>query len=181
MPALYEIIFSDRPDEPVKWSAFKVFFYRYPDEDSEFRVSVTVGWCEVCEGLAAVEWLKDPEKLRTDYSRLCDRSSDEVKELLVFNAKMSASMGLPASTEQDEDYYATQLENARLDLAFREARRSLPRCLHCGTTRIFISDDNGLMAVPGGDTAKVSIVGMNSGRFPMFFYDSEGRKLLEPE
>ena len=131
MPALYLITFSDRPDEPVQWSYPEGYSYPYPNEESEFTVHVTVGWCEACEGLVAVENFENAEELRNDYVRLSDRTSPEAKEA----SNLSAKIGMPPNPEQDEEYYAARLEEARLRLAFREARKSSPRCLHCGTTR----------------------------------------------
>ena len=172
MPAMYEVTFSDRDNEIVKWFNARGFYYRMGD-GSELVVHPEPAWCCDCNKLMDAETIEPVDALRKSWELLCDRSSPKAQRVLT----MMDDMGFPEDREEKEKRYQDNVTHAEKRMRWRESRKSDPKCLHCGSDDLRFPNQQEIVEVPGRGTARVHLTGMCSTDFLMWYYDPEGHRV----
>lgn len=148
---------ADR-SEFVAFSAF--LEYRLPD-GSLLMVDQQPAWCPACGQFVLAERLSEVAELEAMLAAVKDQEPETVRRLAVFSR-----------SAEDEVAELTRR------LAWRRGRRSLARCLHCGSDQIVAIPTGGEFAHPDtGERMSVVSSGFASMERLVAEFSPEGIKL----
>lgn len=168
MPALYRLTFL--PDGSTRdFCGSRGNYYRLTD-GSEIELRSWPVWCVRCGDVTHGERLESVEEIDRKIARL-ERLADEIRR------EMSRPPP-PAPGARGDRFEREQIGQLRQRRAWRERRRTPPRCLVCGSTGI-VSLEGGRAVHAGRGTVVCQIVGMCSTSDNMWYFTSEGERIVD--
>lgn len=165
--------------------------------DAELDVSCDAAWCSWCQQIVPAEYIPTVEDLIERVSNLKRQLRNRRRELAEAKRLLDSTLMLDArvlrGANLDVERTQRQVSDAKAELAWRQSRRSPPRCLRCGSITIQKLDSLGSTRHPAGlgmircvGRSHVSTIQFIDGDFdesePVrdgfdFMYDSEGLPL----
>jgi hypothetical protein len=169
MPAYYEIKFL--PEGPVtRFAGSRGNYYEFED-GSHSDMETTPVWCHRCKEIIHGEEIESLDVINQKIADLHDPMSEHYRIIKILSANHKG-------VDAHEKFRLDEIEKAEKRRQWREQRRSGPKCIHCGSTDIFVFPVNQEVPNPAGQgTVEVSFVGMCSTEFNQWFFTPEGERI----
>jgi hypothetical protein len=171
MPGFYTITYVDS-GRTREYAGTRGNYYEFTDGSTIGVVSRPV-WCEQCEEVTDGEWIETEEEVRQDITDLTDPNS----WLYQFHEKSEEIGQLPGRPPIRFGLRENALKIAQERLIWRTQRKSPPKCLSCGSERIFHADADGNVFVYGLLVVRIESCGMCSTTFRNWFFTPEGERI----
>jgi hypothetical protein len=170
MPGVYEIRYL--PNGPItKFYGSRGNYYEFEDQ-SRLDMATTPVWCHHCGKITYGEKIEPLAEIDKHLADLNDPTSTTYK--------LTMRSLFPGHEElvPREKFRLEMIGKAQRRRAWREQRRSGPKCILCGSTHIFVFPFNQQVPNPAGEgTVVVTGVGMCSTSFSEWFFTPEGDRI----
>jgi hypothetical protein len=167
MPGVYEIRWL--PNGPTeKFYRSRGNYYEFSESD-RLKLHTVPVWCDRCGNFTEGENLSTVEEIDNQIRDLNDPTSEAYR--------MTRHGSLEKDFGKGESFLQDRLAELARRRTWREARKSPPKCIYCGSSEIHMFPDGAPGPHPDGGLIQIVCVGMCSTCFNEWFFTPEGDRI----